>query len=82
VDEMSFLMIILTVISFIGLIVISIFIPFLATFQNANFELETFSAKLLFFFVAFENGFFWKEFFNNRCQEKGGSLSAKKSLSI
>jgi hypothetical protein len=50
-----------------------VFLPFLAAFQNANIEVETMSsAKLMFFCVAFENGFFWKEFFDNRQKEKEG----------
>jgi hypothetical protein len=55
-----------------------VFLPFLAAFQNANIEVETLSsAKLMFFCVAFENGFFWKEFFDNRQKEKEGVQDEK-----
>ena len=48
-----------------------IFIPLLAALQNANINFkELTTAKLMVFFVAFENGFFWKEYFDNRRKEK------------
>ena len=48
-----------------------IFIPLLAALQNANIDFkELTAAKLMVFFVAFENGFFWKEYFDNRRKTK------------
>jgi hypothetical protein len=55
-----------------------IFFPLLATLQSVNIEIETFNIKLLFFCVAFENGFFWKEFCDNRRQDKEGTGNDKK----
>jgi hypothetical protein len=44
-----------------------IFIPLLASLQNANIDLQNLTTtKIMVFIVAFENGFFWKEYFNNR----------------
>ena len=48
-----------------------VFIPLLAALQNANVDLEHLTApRLMVFFVAFENGFFWKEYFDHRRQNK------------
>ncbi len=48
-----------------------IFIPLLAALQNAEIDLQNLTAaKTMVFFVAFENGFFWKEYFDNRRKEK------------
>jgi hypothetical protein len=62
---------------FIAPVLISpiVFLPLLATFQNVNLEIENLGAKLMFFCIAFENGFFWKEFFDNRYQEKERSVN-------
>jgi hypothetical protein len=44
-----------------------IFIPLLSALQNANVDLRQLTTvKMMVFFVAFENGFFWKEYFDNR----------------
>jgi len=44
-----------------------IFIPLLSALQNANIDLRQLTTvKMMVFFVAFENGFFWKEYFDNR----------------
>lgn len=51
-----------------------IFIPLLAALQNTIDNLQNMTtAKMMVFFVAFENGFFWKEYFDNRkeLQKKG-----------
>lgn len=48
-----------------------IFIPLLAALQNAVTDLQNLTTtKLMIFFVAFENGFFWKEYFDNRRELK------------
>ena len=48
-----------------------IFIPLLSALQNANIDLRDLTtAKFMVFLVAFENGFFWKEYFDNRRQLK------------
>jgi hypothetical protein len=50
-----------------------VFIPLLAAFQNAEVDLTNLTLpKFMVFFVAFENGFFWKEVVDNRrkAQEK------------
>ena len=48
-----------------------IFIPLLAAMQNAEVDLAQLTVpKMMVFFVAFENGFFWKEYFDHRRQEK------------
>ncbi len=48
-----------------------IFIPLLAALQNTVVDLQNLTtAKLMIFFVAFENGFFWKEYFDNRQELK------------
>lgn len=47
-----------------------IFIPLMVTFQNANIELRSMTApKMMIFLVAFQNGFFWKQFFDRRSKE-------------
>lgn len=47
-----------------------VFIPLLSALQNANIDLRNLtSTKLMVFFVAFENGFFWKEYFDHRRQK-------------
>ena len=44
-----------------------VFIPLLASLQNANLDLRRVdTARFMLFLVAFENGFFWKEYFDNR----------------
>ncbi|MDZ7290105.1 MAG: hypothetical protein ONB44_01635 [candidate division KSB1 bacterium] len=44
-----------------------VFIPLLAALQNANIDLAQLTVpKMMVFFVAFENGFFWKEYFDHR----------------
>ncbi|MGH7597803.1 MAG: hypothetical protein ACREOI_15745 [bacterium] len=48
-----------------------IFIPLLAALQNADIDLTQLTVpKTMVFFVAFENGFFWKEYFDHRRQQK------------
>ncbi len=46
-----------------------VFIPLLAAFQetNPNIPLRT---RIMVFLVAFQNGFFWKEYFDNKRKEK------------
>ena len=47
-----------------------VFIPLLASFQNADVDLTNLTLpKFMVFFVAFENGFFWKELVDNRRKE-------------
>jgi hypothetical protein len=44
-----------------------VFIPVLAAFQSADVDLANLTLpKYMVFFVAFENGFFWKEVLENR----------------
>ncbi|MDZ7399433.1 MAG: hypothetical protein ONB37_04620 [candidate division KSB1 bacterium] len=46
-----------------------VFIPLLSALQNADIDLKNLTTtKLMVFFVAFENGFFWKEYFDHRRQ--------------
>ncbi len=53
-----------------------IFIPLLAALQNADLGLARLTVpKMMVFFVAFENGFFWKEYFDHRRLEKGKNAS-------
>ncbi len=48
-----------------------IFIPLLGALQNANIDLSRLDApRMMTFLVAFENGFFWKEYFDHRRAEK------------
>jgi len=48
-----------------------IFLPLLSAMQNAEIDLANLTTpKLMVFLVAFENGFFWKEYFDNRRQLK------------
>ena len=48
-----------------------VFIPMLSAFQNADIDLANLTLpKFMVFFVAFENGFFWREIFENRRKEK------------
>jgi cytochrome bd-type quinol oxidase subunit 2 len=50
-----------------------VFIPLLAAFQNANIDLKDLTApRLMIFFVAYQNGFFWKEFFDRKQSEEAG----------
>lgn len=47
-----------------------IFIPLLASLQTADIELSNLTTtKLMVFIVSFQNGFFWKEYFDNRNKE-------------
>ena len=47
-----------------------IFIPLLAAMQNAEVDLTQLTApRMMIFLVAFQNGFFWKEFFDKRQRE-------------
>lgn len=44
-----------------------VFIPLLVALENADFSSRDFTtAQLMLFLVSFQNGFFWKEFFDNR----------------
>ncbi|QTD50707.1 hypothetical protein [Sulfidibacter corallicola] len=59
--------------SFLSPIFVSplVFIPLLGALQNANIDLANLdAARLMVFFVAFENGFLWKEFFEKRTKQK------------
>ena len=48
-----------------------VFIPVLVAFQNAGVDYEvSVSARLMLFLVAFENGFFWKEFIEHRVKSR------------
>jgi hypothetical protein len=48
-----------------------VFIPLLSVFQSAYVDLANLAApKLMIFLVAFENGFFWKAFFDTRQKEQ------------
>ncbi len=48
-----------------------VFIPLLAALQNAEVDLQNLTiVKMMVFFVAFENGFFWKDYFDNRQKER------------
>lgn len=47
-----------------------VFIPLLAAMQNADIDLTRLTApRLMVFLVAFQNGFFWKEFFDKKRKE-------------
>jgi hypothetical protein len=50
-----------------------VFFPLLTILQSANIDVESLNVKLMFFCIAFENGFFWKEFFDNRQEDKEGT---------
>ena len=44
-----------------------VFIPIITAFQHANIDFTDFQmVKVSIFLVAFQNGFFWKEFFDNQ----------------
>lgn len=44
-----------------------VFIPLLAAFQGAGSDFRQMTAqRFMIFFVAFQNGFFWKEFFDHK----------------
>jgi hypothetical protein len=46
-----------------------VFIPLLAAFQNADIDLTQLSIpRMMIFFLAFQNGFFWKQYFEQRAQ--------------
>ncbi|UCE07487.1 MAG: hypothetical protein JSW07_05480 [bacterium] len=65
---------------FIALVFASpiIFIPLLSALQNANIDLLQLTiVKMMVFFVAFENGFFWKEYFDNRRKLKEEDRNGK-----
>lgn len=48
-----------------------VFIPLLGAFQNTEVDLTQLTLpKFMVFFVAFENGFFWKEVVDNRRKEQ------------
>jgi len=48
-----------------------VFLPLLAALQNVDIELDKVTLpRLMVFLVAFENGFFWKEYFDNRREAK------------
>lgn len=55
-----------------------IFIPLLAALQNANIDLTRLETpQIMVFLVAFENGFFWKEYFDHRRSEKSEGKNEK-----
>lgn len=44
-----------------------VFIPLFAALQNAEVDLQRLdAARMMLFFVACENGFFWRDYYNNR----------------
>ena len=48
-----------------------VFLPLLGAFQNSQVDLVNLTLpKFMVFFVAFENGFFWKEVVDNRRKEQ------------
>ena len=48
-----------------------VFIPLLSAFLNTYVDLANLTApKLMIFFVTFQNGFFWKDFFDNQQREQ------------
>lgn len=48
-----------------------VFMPLLGAFQNADVDLTKLTMpKFMVFFVAFQNGFFWKEVVDNRAKEQ------------
>jgi hypothetical protein len=50
-----------------------VFIPLAASFQNVDIDLtgeRMTLPRLMIFFVAFENGFFWKEYFDHKRKDK------------
>jgi len=48
-----------------------VFVPLLGAFQNADIDLTKLTLpKFMVFFVAFQNGFFWKEVVDNRAREQ------------
>jgi ABC-type multidrug transport system permease subunit len=48
-----------------------VFIPLLGAFQSSDIDLTSLTLpKFMVFFVAFENGFFWKEVVDNRRKEQ------------
>jgi hypothetical protein len=48
-----------------------VFVPLLGAFQNADVDLTKLTIpKFMVFFVAFQNGFFWKEVVDNRGKEQ------------
>lgn len=52
-----------------------VFIPLLAVMQNTDLDFRQLdAARFMIFLVSFENGFFWKDFFDNRKE----SLSRKR----
>ena len=61
-----------------------VFIPLYAAFKGAQIDLDNLSGgKMMVFLVAFQNGFFWKEFFDNAQKEtkavaKSGAKKKKK----
>lgn len=47
-----------------------IFVPLMVTLQNANIDFKAMTApKMMIFFVAFQNGFFWKALFDRKQKE-------------
>jgi hypothetical protein len=60
-----------------------VFIPLLAALQNTVENLQVLTAtKMMVFFVAFENGFFWKEYFDHRLKAKQEEDAAKQETSL
>lgn len=60
-----------------------VFIPLYAAFKDAQIDLDLSGGKMMVFLVAFQNGFFWKEFFDNAQKEtkavaKSGAKKKKK----
>ena len=50
-----------------------VFIPLMAAMQNADIDLSELTLpRMMVFFVAFENGFFWKDLIDHRRKEQFG----------
>ena len=48
-----------------------VFIPLFAALQNAGVDFQRLDAsRMMLLFVAFENGFFWRDYYNNRAASR------------
>jgi hypothetical protein len=55
-----------------------VFIPLVAALQNADIDLTTLTIpRMMVFLVAFQNGFFWKDFFDRQQRELFGPERVK-----
>jgi hypothetical protein len=58
-----------------------VFIPLLAAFQNADIDLAALTIpRMMVFLVAFQNGFFWKDFFDRQRQTLFNSPQGQANL--